>query len=140
MSTPDYLWPARPEYLRRGTPTYWLEPDTGDLYRGEMSDSDDPDQYLLDLRDVTARAHAAMAYTVVTGIGAVEITDPLARALRVSRLEAGVTFASPSRAAEWWLARAHAERLTRMRCMDESVTVAEARAALAWAESVVRDE
>ena len=102
MSTPDHLWPARPEYLRRGTPVH--------AGHGHVS---------IDLRDVTARAHAAMAHTTVNSL-------------------TGTTLCSDDwRAFIGGSALYYRTVLRRMRSLDESVTVAEARAALEWAESVV---
>jgi hypothetical protein len=135
MSTPDYLWPARPEYLRRGTPVYFADPDGTGLYAGLIEDRDDARGYRLDLRDVTARAHAAMAYTVISrssawaeavADGAI-LNDPSIMVEDDS--EPGGLALTPE-------ARRMVDLLCRMRMLDESVTVAEAREALAWAERV----
>ena len=136
MSTPDYLWPARPEYLRRGTPALvsgWRdvivcdEPEMRDRYSMRAACIDDgaregPEPLWpavravsIDLRDVTARAHAAMAYTFVEPPPCADV-----------RVRVGGPYPFD-------------ETLARMRMLDESVTVAEARAALEWAESVVGD-
>ena len=74
---------------------------------------------MLDLRDVTARAHAAWRY-----FG----PDGMIPAL-VAEIERQGT-------AGWLALKRYVDILYRMRCGDESVTVAEARAALGWAESV----
>lgn len=132
-----HLWPARPEYLRRGTPvwiqrdhpawawdpgTVWCAaPDENGLRtvavlhpgRTDWLHWCRPDirHLRLDLRDVTARAHAAWAHhTWRRG------TPYLAE-----RLPMGSE---------------HGSVLTRMAHGDPSVTVAEARTALAWAEEV----
>jgi hypothetical protein len=77
----------------------------------------------LDLRDETARAHAAMPYTATSWPG---------------RTNAG-NVPMGCEVACWIASRyhdtPHARVLCRMRCMDPSVTVAEARAALDWAHA-----
>jgi hypothetical protein len=123
VSAPDYLWPARPEYLRRGTPLRWLtgggeygRPGDLHLYCEQRGVPGDAVMRLcaLDLRDVTARAHAAMAYTFC---GPPVCTD-------VHVKIGGSTWTTEH------------ETLARMRMLDESVTVDEAREALGWAERV----
>jgi len=139
----DHLYPARPGMLRRGTPVDYdrQEPEavvvyvTGDRDLGwaaivAWSDgmvSDYLDRHLiaervrLDLRDVTARAHAAMAYIECRlGIASVQADG-----------SAHVSMTFYGRPAIGW--SIHMTTLARMRCMDGSVTVAEARAALDWA-------
>jgi hypothetical protein len=127
----DHLWPARAEYLRRGTPVVNKEyngeraamlvfchaftDSEGEHYDVAIEDYDVLtallDDLSLDLRDPTARAHAAMAYT--------ENGDHTGYPVCIDVL------------GEW---PKHAVVLERMRAMDESVTVDEARAALGWAE------
>jgi hypothetical protein len=133
VSAPDYLWPARPEYLRRGTPLRWLTGDgeygrPGDLHlyceqRGVPGDAV-MRLCALDLRDVTARAHAAWAYTRATTRGLeLHFNGKM-------YLWAGELSSLPGDAVAMY------EILCRMACGDESVTVDEAREALAWAERV----
>lgn len=135
----DHLWPARPEYLRRGTPVWeggcpWLV-DSVDadgaccLVADEETDHATTHTIRIDLRDVTARAYAAMAYTLTGYMG----WSPGLRVistLTVAHLEVPL---GRERRQVW----EHVQVLRRMRALDESVTVAEARAALLWAESVV---
>ena len=68
----------------------------------------------LDLRDVTARAHAAMPYTTISG-GVPVLLDAL--------------WATPDQKGNL------AHVLCRMRAIDETVTVEQARAALDWAHA-----
>jgi hypothetical protein len=70
----------------------------------------------LDLRDETARAHAAVPYTATTTHCDIGPSALIGRAGCI---------ASPQ----------HWRTLCRMRMLDESVTVAEARAALDWAHA-----
>lgn len=131
---PDHLWPARAGYLRRGTPVVVevgfrglqlfalvgsaaISDKTGTrafcLYASQQA----PDGYAplddihLDLRDVTARAHAAWDWTVAHRSG-LRLADHLP------------------------LGASGGGTMLRMASGDESVTVAEARAALEWAEGV----
>jgi hypothetical protein len=137
MSAPDYLWPARPEYLRRRS-TVVLTGGPFDGHIGTVEEVSARAAYVrwddsgrlgfgagvlgamvgIDLRDLTARAHAAMAWTSTlthADIGPVP-------ELRARRREPG--------------GDAALRALCRMRAMDESVTVDEAREALGWAERV----
>lgn len=135
----DHRWRARAEYLRRGTPIesadglmvgQFAEHRTGDrlpwrfydvsgtVYRVPLASD-----LVLDLRDPTARAHAAMVYTEIKP-GPFGFPDTV-RALR----QAAALGADPH-------AWEHCNILCRMRALDETVTVAEARAALEWAEGV----
>jgi hypothetical protein len=133
VSAPDYLWPARPEYLRRGTPLRWLTGDgeygrPGDLHlyceqRGVPGDAV-MRLCALDLRDVTARAHAAMAWTMIRNSD--RLVGFSSAMPDISVMDCGM----------WLRARQMLRVLVRMRSMDESVTVDEAREALAWAERV----
>lgn len=138
VADPDHRWPARVAYMRCGTlvtvvrangsPSDHLRgfdlvgaPGLVDaafeevtsviLYEGPawLPTVD----LALDLRDMTSRAHAAMAYTRIVD-GAVRVVGRLAEPAY----------------------RAHAQTLVRMRMLDETVTVQEARAALACAEEV----
>ena len=132
----EYLWPARAEYLRRGTPVKdrigrrWLVlgPPRGTAHVFDTAGGPSlmVRETRLDLRDVTARAHAAMAYTRTDNGGAPYLTKPLLDVL--DRYEVGTTDRLP--------VEHDAEVLCRMRALDEFVTVAEARAALEWAEGV----
>lgn len=130
----DHLWPARVEYVRAQTPlvergqpaTALRAPEVEgrghyvhlfDHTRVRGAHGYVPLSRLhLDLRDVTARAHAAMAWTEV---------DPDGRA----RIKWAWRFLADE-------APKHVETLRRMRSLSEIVTVEEARAALAWAEGV----
>ena len=128
---PDHLHPARAEYLRVGTP---VESADG-LMVGAYCDYRDhwhrfwdlggaiyrvrnADDLALNLRDPTARAHAVMAWTVANERG-----GGVALALRSERTGMGE-------------ADTHRRILMRMRALDETVTPAEAKAALVWAEGV----
>jgi hypothetical protein len=133
MIAPDDLWPARPEYVRRGTPLRWLTGDgeygrPGDLHlycekRGVPGDAV-MRLCALDLRDVTARAHAAWAYTRATTRGLeLHFNGKM-------YLWAGELSSLPGDAVAMY------EILCCMACGGESVTVDEARVALAWAERV----
>ena len=138
-----HLHPARPEHLRRGTPV-----DFAGHCRGVVVDTEDPngDGYVLvwwprdavgvgkssainslwlDLRDPTARAHAAWAYTEVEPeTGRVQLREQWREAWREAwiRSDSDTMF--------------RAGTLLRMRALDETVTPAEASAALLWAEGV----
>jgi hypothetical protein len=144
VSAPDYLWPARPEYVRRGTPLRWLTGDgeygrPGDLHlyceqRGVPGDAV-MRLCALDLRDVTARAHAAMAYTVISrssawaeAVADGEVLDDPTMMVEDDSEPGGVAL-TPE-------ARRMVDILCRMRMLDESVTVDEAREALGWTERV----
>lgn len=128
----DRYWPARVGYLRRGTPVRmvagaeWAEDtvvtgigvdEVGQyVYCMGIAGAIGYDRLYLDLSDVTARAHAAWAYTWVAFRG------------------------RPAVKKQWDklgdYADAQQVMLCRMAAGDETVTVSEARAALAWAESV----
>lgn len=143
----DHLWPARAEYHRTGTPVAdvyveWDDEDgtrSGRIdgfivvadpegsvvvdYAGNLWHDVLPDGCHLDLRDVTARAHAAMAWTQVdTAGGYVRVSPSTALGAARDRRD--------------HVSRRHIEILCRMRAMDESVTAKEACATLAWAELV----
>lgn len=144
-----YLWNARVEYIRTMTrgaylhddgeieetwftaghvdgPVFtpaWARPHHADhppngvsaLDDGSIGDWWELDERStwIDLRDVTARGHAAMAWTELDATG--------------------VPCRSPHHPATGDAYR-WAPILCRMRALDESVTVEEARGALAWAE------
>ena len=123
----DHLYPARPGMLRRGTPVTHRADTARAVVVGLDGDGDailasmeggfgwaPPDAARLDLRDVTARAHAAMPYTVTGSTGQYD-----GRACETSCI-----------IREQHLFGQHAATLCRMRCLDERVTAEEARAAL----------
>lgn len=141
----DYIHPARPEYLRRGTPVVLVG-----KYPGVVIDVDitkdgarvcaagpdtagdpsecwwDLDEVPLDFRDPTARAHAAWAYTFVLPDGTAVCWHRLTKIAidaRVNRDDFSLL--------------EHLTILCRMAAGDLTVTVAEARAALLWAEGVI---
>jgi hypothetical protein len=138
MSATDYLWPARPEYLRRcsvvvpygeGLVAVVVEIDGNDLLlTGQLGGGGWKAAHAvrIDLRDVTARAHAAMAWTMIRNSdGSVAFSSAIPD---IAVMDCGM----------WLQPRAlqMLRVLVRMRSMDESVTVDEAREALGWAERV----
>jgi hypothetical protein len=136
VSAPDYLWPARPEYLRRcsvvvpygeGLVAVVVEIDGNDLLlTGQLGGGGWKAAHAvrIDLRDVTARAHAAWAYTRATTRGLeLHFNGKM-------YLWAGELSSLPGDAVAMY------EILCCMACGGESVTVDEARVALAWAERV----
>jgi hypothetical protein len=145
----DHLYPARPGMLRRGTPVVRADgPMRG--RQGVGLGLDDRGCYgiawtpgegvwlgpgaagrmlALDLRDVTARAHAAWVYTRVSG-DVRRIIDELSSAQREAFMQGSPADYDRIR----WLVR----RIMRMALGDESVTVEEAREALDWAHEVTQ--
>ena len=148
----DHLYPARPGMLRVGALT--SDGVVVSTYRDEAGVpaasvavdrvSDEHGRYddvrcvavcdlRLNLRDVTARAHAAMPYTQV--IDVVEIDRGWPDAILAAMDLPDDCFESDGH--ELTLhAYTMSRILARMRMLDESVTVEEARAALDWAHSV----
>lgn len=138
----DPLYPARPGMLRRGTPVIAL----GCAVEAVVVSVDGSDALLcgsdgwrgwsaehataLDLRDVTTRAHAAMAYTAVTCHAEVWPSDALDRACPEVEMVIYGQITS-GRAHDAW------ETLQRMRVLDLEVTLTEARAALDWAHRML---
>ena len=117
----EYMYPARAGMLRRGTPTFYVNGNsTDEMLHAARTKITDFEPWFLDLRDVTARAHAAWAYRPFGPdcpvYGAVYREIDEARREDVP-------------------ASAHYQVLRRMACGDETVTVAEARAALDWAHA-----
>jgi hypothetical protein len=136
VSAPDYLWPARPEYVRdivRGAVRYTDYDHTlcfvlrGDDPKMVMTIGADDDRRpmkltdaCIDLRDVTARAHAAMAWTEVGADGRVYLRPDLrARMIGVSEQGQAVLIET---------------LLRRMRAMDPRVGAMDAAGVLAAVE------
>ena len=159
----DHLYPARPGMLRRGTPVvrargpyagrkgvctpYGLDSvrvHWGDFCEVVFSSSVVSRFVALDIDDVFGRAHAAMPYTVVSDMSEDRRSAGWPDVSCVSALEAAwvaVYFRRfEQRDAELKSIADHIKVLVRMRCLDESVTVEEARAALDWAHSVTGGE
>ena len=146
----SHLWPARAEYLRRGGvvvathddvplgDAIWPAGQPGVLIHGDVDPCGDvsvgfesDERYCVplanvhpDLTDVTARGHAVMPYTTATAMGFVTLDSDFAVAVAKAHPDYGLDVAQ------------FIVDLRRMRALDESVTVAEARAALEWAEGV----
>lgn len=104
-----------------------------------MSDADCPCGCGLDLDDPTARAHAAWAYTRAAPTGRIRPDNRIAPVETALRIQAVSSSATRADYKAWTEAHHHVGVLIRMRASDESVTVAEARAALLWAERVGDD-
>lgn len=138
--TDDHLYPARPEMLREGAPirndtdderghVLTTEPDAFGCIWVAVIDIDCewyttrrfPSVLRLDLRDPTARAHAAAVYTGDHG----DVTDAVYAAAARNRPDMTLSEAGEM-----------VDVLCRMRRLDSRVTVDEARAALDWAHEV----
>lgn len=154
MSSP-HLWPARREFLRRGTPVAWVHPSHGAVTYGVMTtdtvwaQSDTANDGAgpmhpsceapshIDLRDRTARAHAAWAWTRVAPApdGKCSQRVLMEDAVDWTRLtDTGAAWRGFDYQHQKHKAQKAARVLSRMACGDATVTVAEANAALAVAE------
>jgi len=130
MNLAEYLYPARPGMLRRGTPTFYVNGNsTDEVLHAARTKITDFEPWFLDLRDVTARAHAAMSYTQVIDV-AIDRGWPDVILSAMDLPDA--CFDGHELAHE---AYQMSRILARMRMLDETVTVAEARAALDWAHA-----
>jgi len=138
----DHLYPARLGMLRTGTPTSvgvvgHVHPcGTPKIGTHEYS-MRGPIVPCIDLRDVTARAHAAMPYTRV-GCHSEVPGLPAYPDVALEGLPWDASIYVDGDRERGQLtdeAYAHFCTLARMRMMDPSVSVSEARAALDWAHA-----
>jgi hypothetical protein len=118
MWTPYHQLPRWPDLV----PTADVVRDEEQLAR--LSQPDELETVRLDLRDKTARAHAAWLYVRVDKHGSPRCIEALQDAFRREPLLEGKQ-----------AIHGYMHTLRRMACGDPSVTVAEARAALDWAHA-----